>query len=179
MIRLGTSIALLLSLGVGGCATSYAVGDRDLPNFRKINDDLYRGAQPTSEGLERVRDMGVKTILNVRTSDDDRAAAAALGLRCEQRGMSPWSPSDDNVIWFLRIATDPQAQPVFLHCEHGADRTGYLIAMYRIVIENWDRQRAIDEMTADGMGFHDLYQGLIAYVRTADVEGIRDALAGN
>ena len=171
---LATAICVL---ALSGCAGSPRVGDADLPNFRQVTPTLYRGAQPTAAGLARARDMGIKTVVNVRESDDDRVAATDLGLNCEQRSMSAWSPSDDDVAWFLSIATDPQRQPVFLHCQHGADRSGYRIAMDRVVILGWDRQRAIDEMTADGMGFHDIYQVLVDYVRNADVERIRGLIA--
>jgi protein tyrosine/serine phosphatase len=63
-----------------------------------------------------------------------------------------------------------------VHCQHGADRSGYLVAMYRVIVEGWDRQTAIDEMTAHGMGFHDIYQGLIDYVREADVKSLKARL---
>ena len=163
--------------GLASCSSPPGAGDADLPNFRQVSPTLYRGAQPTSAGLKVACDMGIKTVVNVRGSDDDRTAAAELGLTCEQRSMSAWSPSNADVAWFLRIATDPRRQPVFLHCQHGADRSGYLVAMYRVVVQGWDRERAIDEMTAHGMGFHDIYQGLVAYVRTADVERIRALMA--
>ena len=71
------------------------------------------------------------------------------------------------------MANDPARAPLLLHCEHGSDRTGYLIAMYRVVIEGWERERAIAEMTAEDNGFHDVYRSLIDYVRAADVARLR------
>jgi protein tyrosine/serine phosphatase len=87
-----------------------------------------------------------------------------------------WNACDEDVLWFLRIAADPARAPVFLHCQHGADRTGYLVAMYRVVVEGWDRERAIAEMTCDGNGFHPLCRNLIRYVRQADIERLRSCL---
>jgi protein tyrosine/serine phosphatase len=169
--------ALALAWGiVSGCATSGKHGDRELPNFQQVDANLYRGGQPSEAGLSRLQGMGVRTIICVRGSDDHRAFAESLSFEYEHHPMSPWSPSDANVIWFLRIATDPAQTPVFLHCQHGADRTGYLIAMYRMVVDGWTSEAAIEEMTRDGNGFHDLYQGLITYVRRADVERIRAAI---
>ena len=172
-------LVLILSgiMGVAGCSGPPHAGDADLPNFRQVSPTLYRAAQPTAAGLKRACDMGIRTVVNVRGSDDDRETATKLGLNCEQRSMSAWSPNDADVAWFLKIATDPQHQPVLLHCQHGADRSGYLVAMYRVVVEGWGRQRAIDEMTAHGMGFHDIYQRLVTYVRTADVDRIRTLMA--
>jgi protein tyrosine/serine phosphatase len=158
---------------LGACAAAPSHSDRDLPNFRQVSAGLYRGAQPTAAGFQRLHDMGIRTIVNVRGGDIDRHAMGDLPFDYRQRPMSPWSPCDDDVLWFLKIATDADTPPVFLHCQHGADRSGYLVAMYRVVVEGWDRQRAIDEMTAHGMGFHDIYQGLIDYVREADVADLR------
>ena len=160
-----------------GCVTHTAHGDRDLPNFQPVNATLSRGGQPTEAGWRRLREMGVKTVLNVRGGDDDRAALNELGLQYQQRPMSPWTPKDEDVAWFLARASDPDLQPVFAHCHHGSDRTGYLVAMYRVIIDGWTREAAIEEMTRDGNGFHDIYQGLIAYVRNADVERIKAMMA--
>jgi tyrosine-protein phosphatase SIW14 len=174
---LSVVLAALLSAAQAGCRATAAHGDRDLPNFQQVSPTLYRGGQPTPAGLARLRDSGVRTVVNVRDSDDDREEAATLGLERRQQSMSPWKPRDADVAWFLAIACDPAQQPVFLHCQQGSDRTGYLIAMYRVVVEGWDRERAIEEMTRDGNGFYDLFQGLIDYVREADVERIRAMMA--
>lgn len=175
ILRLSVVVAVWTMLV--GCATPTMHGDRDLPNYQRIDATLSRGGQPTAAGLQRLRDMGVKTVVNVRGSDDDREAAAAIGLRSEHRAMSAWSPNDADVAWFLAIAGDPAMQPVFVHCQHGSDRTGYLIAMRRVVMQGWTREAAIEEMTRHGNGFHDIYQGLITYIRTADVDRIRVMMA--
>ncbi len=169
----GVPFVLAAALLFAGCSTPTMHGDRDLPNFQQVNASLYRGGQPTDAGLRRLREMGVKTVVNVRGSDDDRAASTTHSLEYEHRVMSAWRPSDEDVAWFLVLANDPRRQPVFVHCHHGSDRTGYLIAMYRVVIDGWNREAAIEEMTRHGNGFHDIYQGLITYVRTANVENIK------
>ncbi len=166
-------ITIAVLCAFGGCASAQRHGDRDLPNFIQVSPSLYRGGQPTPEGFVRLHEMGIKTIVNVRGGDIDQKAMGELTFDYLQRPMSAWSPSDDDVVWFLKIATNPNQAPVFLHCQHGSDRSGYLIAMYRVVIEGWERERAINEMTAHGMGFHDIYQGLIDYVREADVETLQ------
>lgn len=173
-LRLAFLAAALLALG--GCGSAPKHGDGDLPNMQRVTPSLYRGGQPTREGFARLQQMGVKTVVNVRGGDMDHGLMGDLVFDYHQRAMSPWSPGDEDVIWFLKLATDTSLAPLFLHCQHGADRSGYLIAMYRVVIEGWERERAIAEMTADGMGFHDLYWGLIDYVREADVDRLRAAV---
>jgi len=144
-----------------------------LPNLHQVSDDLYRGAQPTAQGLVRIRDMGVKTVINVRGGDDDRETLARLGLGGEHIPMSAFDPRDADVVRFLRIVTLDDHTPALVHCQHGADRTGLLCAMYRVVVQGWSRQDAIAEMTRGGMGFHSMCQDLVAYVRNADVERLR------
>ena len=137
---------------------------------------LYRGGQPSPAGFERLKQMGVKTIVNVRGDDVEGEQLKNLGFNYEHRPMSAWKAQDDDVVWFLQVVADSTRAPLFLHCQHGADRTGYLIAMYRIVVEDWERERAIAEMTADGNGFHPLCGNLIRYIRAADVEMLRARL---
>ena len=62
---------------------------------------------------------------------------------------------------------------MFVHCQHGADRTGTATAVYRIVVEGWTKDEAIREMTQGGYGFHPLWANLIRYVRELDVDRLR------
>lgn len=148
-----------------------------LPNLHKVSDDLYRGAQPSDAGFERLAAMGVRTVVNARKGDDDLAVLRAAGLEYEFIPMSAFDPRDEDVIRFLRIAGDPRRGPVFVHCQHGADRTGFLCAMYRVAVQGWSRQEAVEEMTRGGMGFISICTDLIRYVKEADVEKLR-RLAG-
>lgn len=163
-----------LSAVLGGCATPISHGDSDLPNFQQVSDTLYRGGQPTRKGCERLSAMGIKTILNVRGGENtDLEFLNGVPIACKVRPMSPWKIIDDDVVWFLKLASDPANGPIFLHCHRGSDRTGCLVAMYRVVVQGWERDKAIAEMTADGNGFHSMFQDLIDYVRTADVTRLR------
>lgn len=159
-----------------GCFGSGVHGDRDLPNMQRVNDSLYRGGQPTRDGFVELQSMGVRTVVSVRSSDVDSSRLRGLDLQYEHRPMSPWRPRDEDVIWFLRLAVDTSKAPLYLHCEHGSDRTGWLVAMYRIVVDGWPRERAVSEMTGDGNGFHDIYQSLVSYVRQADADRLRQGM---
>ena len=74
---------------------------------------------------------------------------------------------------FLKVATDPKRQPVFVHCQHGADRTGTMCAIYRLVEQGWSKDEAIREITDGGYGFHSVWQNLIKYLRNLDVKAIK------
>ena len=151
-----------------------------LPNFHEVSDDLYRGAQPEPDGLRQLSTLGIRTIVNLRHlhSDRDEIAVANLTGRIgyERIAMTAWDPDDEKVARFLRIVTDPSRTPVFVHCQHGADRTGMMVAMYRVVVQGWSKADAIDEMRRGGFGFHPIWRGLPEYVREAKVDALRDSL---
>ena len=81
------------------------------------------------------------------------------------------------MVRFLRVVTDPPRQPLFVHCHHGADRTGLMTAVYRVVVQSWSKDEAIREMTEGGYGYHPLWTGLPAYVRRTDLARLARAAA--
>jgi protein tyrosine/serine phosphatase len=176
---------VLTALWLDGCTTaplpaserpaSWAqpIAHEGLPNFCQVSDSLYRGAQPTSEGFQQLAAMKIKTVINARQGDADGDAITTLKMTYVRLPMSAWDANDEDVIRFLRIATDPNATPVFVHCHRGADRTGVLCAMYRVAVQGWSKDDAIAEMTQGGMGYHRIYRNLASYVRDADVARIR------
>ena len=144
-----------------------------LPNLHKVSDTLYRGAQPTAEGFKELKAMGIKTVVNLRSFHSDSDEIGDLGLPCEHIYMKAWHAENEDVVRFLTIVSDPARQPVFVHCQHGADRTGTMCAIYRIVLQGWTREEAIREMTEGGFGFHEVWDNLPEYIGTLDLDGIR------
>ncbi len=88
--------------------------------------------------------------------------------------MTTWNPDPENVNRFLKIVTDGSRTPVFVHCRHGADRTGTVCAIYRIATEGWSKDEAIEEMTKGGFGYHSIWKNLVGYVHELDVEKLKD-----
>ncbi len=144
-----------------------------LPNLHKVSDDLYRGAQPTAEGIEQLRKLGVKTIVNLRASESDRKMLGDTGLAYEHIPMTAWHPKDADVVRFLQIVGDEKNLPVFVHCQRGADRTGMMVAVYRIAVQGWSKDEAITEMTRGGFAFNSGWQNLVRYIRDLDIEEIK------
>jgi len=144
-----------------------------LPNFFKVSDDLYRGAQPTAEGLKRLAEFKVKTVVNLRTGASDRKALAGTGMEPVELPMDAWRPNEADVVAFLRAAADPQRTPVFVHCRHGADRTGMMVAVYRVVVQGWPKEEAVREMTTGGFGYHSVWKRIVKYVRGLDADALR------
>lgn len=144
-----------------------------LPNLHKVSDDLYRGAQPTAEGMKQLEKLGVKTVVNLRSLHSDRDEIKDTGLAYEHINMTTWNTEDKDVVRFLRIVTDGSRTPVFVHCQHGADRTGTMCAIYHIAVQGWSKDEAIEEMTKGGFGFHSIWQNLPDYIRKLDVKEIK------
>ena len=126
------------------------VGD-DLPNFSEVvKAKLYRGAQPTKEGVKKLAQMGVKTIIDLRGADErakrEEKWAINAGIRFINVPLNNWfGPKDEKIAEIEKLIDAPENQPVFVHCKRGADRTGTVIAVYRIANEGWTAQRANEE----------------------------------
>jgi tyrosine-protein phosphatase SIW14 len=149
----------------------------DLPgcgNLYKISDTLYRGEQPTSEGFKELEKLGIKTVVNLRSLHSDRDELEGTNLAYEHIRMEAWDPEQEEIERFLKIATDPTQQPVFVHCLHGADRTGTMVAVYRIVVENWGKEKALEEMQDGPFGFHEVFQGLPEFIEGLNVKQLRE-----
>jgi len=144
-----------------------------LPNLHRVSDGLYRGAQPTAEGFRALKEMGVRTVVNLRSFHSDRDEVRDAGLAYAHITMKAWHPEDKEVVRFLRIATDPARTPVFVHCQHGADRTGVMCAIYRVAVQGWPADEAVDEMSEGGFGHHRIWANLRRYVRELDLEQIK------
>ena len=132
--------------------------DPALPNFHQVNSGLYRGAQPKKGGLGKLKAKGVKTIINLRRENaDTRAEAAearALGMNYFAIPLPEHSrPQNDEVLRALSIINAPENQPVFVHCRRGADRTGTIIACYRIMHDQWTGSQARREAKSHGLNF--------------------------
>jgi tyrosine-protein phosphatase SIW14 len=142
-------------------------------NLHKVSEELYRGAQPSSEGMRQLKRLGIKTVVNLRSFHSDREEIGETGLSYEHIHMKTWHPEEKEVVRFLKIVSDPNRAPAFVHCQRGADRTGTMCAIYRIAVQGWGREEAIEEMTKGGFGFYSGWQNLINYIRELDIEEIK------
>lgn len=146
---------------------------KGVPNLFKVCDSLYRSAQPTAEGMRNLKTRGIVTVVNLRSFHSDRDEIGTTGLRYEPIYMKAWHPERKEAVRFLQIATDAKRTPVLVHCQHGADRTGTLTAIYRIAVQGWSKEDAIREMTDGGFGFHEVWINLPAWIQDLDVDLIR------
>lgn len=138
------AFVLLFTLGAA-CQTTPG-----LRNFHQVNEHVYRGAQPAVWGYKTLKLMGVKTVIDLRGDGISEALEQKL---VKNHGMHFLSvpldghkaPTPDQIAKLLSLLNDPSMWPVFVHCRRGADRTGTVMACYRIAHDHWDNQKALEE----------------------------------
>lgn len=146
---------------------------KGVPNLHQVSDRLYRSAQPSAEGMKNLKAMGIETIVNLRSFHSDRDKIAGTGLAYEHIYMKAWHPEEEDAVRFLQIVTHPKRTPVLVHCQHGADRTGTMVALYRVAVQGWNKEEAIKEMIQGGFGFHGIWDDLIDWIRGLDIEKMK------
>jgi len=179
------SLALLVSIPAAAVAapgpvlprpTEWAtrVDGTSVANLYLIEDGFYRGAQPTAEGFKELAKLGVKCVLSVSGGDEPLVEKGSL--RLFHVPMSAFGLRDDRVLAALKIMADPQNRPLMIHCQQGADRTGAMVALYRVVMQGWTADKAVEEMTRGGYHHSALWKDLETYVLKADAAALRKKL---
>ena len=137
-------------------------------NFAKVDDHIYRGGEPTLVGLTELGAMGVKTVIDLRLpaegSEFEKQEAGKLKLKYINVPMGEFSaPTNAQVEQVLALLQDSSGT-VFVHCRRGKDRTGTVIACYRIQHDGWDNQRALEEAKEHGLsGFEHAMRSYILH----------------
>lgn len=188
-VCLAVAVIALAGLGCPGCShaplppegstTSTGRGfarpapELGIAQAAQVAPGVYRGGQPTHEGLVNLRDRGFKTVVNLRSHHSERGQVEALGMKAVEIPMQAdivcEPPSEEAVFRFLDTVLDPANQPVFFHCAHGCDRTGTMSAVYRMEVEGWAPREALEEMRAFGCA--EYYGDLIRYVANYRAHG--------
>jgi protein tyrosine/serine phosphatase len=125
--------------------------------------------------MKNLKDLGIRTVVNLRSYHSDRDKIEETSLAYEHIYMKAWHPEEKEIVRFLRIVTDPKRTPVLVHCQHGADRTGTMCALYRIAVQTWTKEAAMIEMRDGGFGFHGVWKNLFDWISELDIEKIRKA----
>jgi len=150
---------VLLAAGLP-LAVSAASQVQGVNNFEKINDHVYRGAQPTSEGFQNLAKLGIQTVIDLQEAGAPRSvteansvkAAGMVYINVPMKGMQ--TPSSESVAKVLAVLENTAGGPVFVHCHRGADRTGGIIACYRIEHDHWTSDQALLEAKSMGMSWY-------------------------
>jgi protein tyrosine/serine phosphatase len=152
--RVAGFFALILSVVLGAAPCFALTSDTDkaveIPNFQIVSKELWRGSAPSESDLTELAKRGVKTVVNLRKpgagTSKEETYARKLGLKYVHIPMGFGSPSPKSINQFLAIVTNPEYQPVYVHCLQGADRTGSVVGVYRMLVQGWTFDKAYSEM---------------------------------
>jgi len=163
-MKLSKLVVFLVLLVASRDQAATSTPSLSVPRFIEVHSGLYRGGQPTISGFEDLKKMGIRTVVNLRVDGSEQQQVEALGMKYVHIPIDmpllerPWRQiPDKSVDEFLRTVNDPANQPVFVHCRRGADRTGTMIALYRVKAHNWQAAKAYDE--AREIGLRWMYRG--------------------
>jgi protein tyrosine/serine phosphatase len=148
-----------------------------VPNLHQITPTLYRSEQPTALGMKNLEKLGIRTVINLRFFNDDAKKVAGTSLRTERVKILTWNVDDAHVVEVMRLLRQAENGPFLIHCQHGADRTGLMSAMYRVLEQGWSVDDALAELTGGGYGYHSVWTNILRYVRSADLDKLRAAIA--
>lgn len=144
---------------------------KQFTNLYRINDSIYRSEQPSKAGMAYLDSIGIRSLLSVR-SKSDSVLAREMKFSVYHVSMKPDSFTHDDVVRALAVlARSPK--PIAVHCSRGADRTGLVIAAYRIVYGGWTKEQAIDEMRNGGYHFDQSLENMVRYLNVMDADQIR------
>ena len=156
----------------------FAAAVPGINNFDKINEQVYRGAQPSNEGFRYLAQIGVKNIIDLREADgrsrEEQKMVTAAGMtyiNVPMTGLTP--PTDAEINRILAILEDVTSGPVFVHCKRGADRTGAVIGAYHIQHDKWDNKQALKDAMNHGMSHFQFFRQ--SYIRNFKPRAIEAA----
>jgi protein tyrosine/serine phosphatase len=144
--------ALAATLVLTGVAVSVTQDNHktEFKNFGKINENYYRGSQPSKDEFAKLKAMGIKTVIDLRrdAKPEEPEQVRSLGMQYFNIPLrSSKAATTEQTDYFLKLVGDPANWPVYVHCKGGRHRTGALTAVYRITHDGWTADRAYQEMT--------------------------------
>jgi protein tyrosine/serine phosphatase len=146
-------------------------------NLYQMSPTLYRSALPDSGAVPLLEKLKVGTVINF-LPESDKSWLSTPGIDQVQLPYRTNHVDDADVLKALRAIQTAEAKgPVLMHCKHGSDRTGLMAAMYRVVVQGWSKEDALNEMTQGGFGDSTHFKDGVRYMMQADVDKLRTALA--
>ncbi len=146
-------------------------------NLHQMTPTLYRSALPDSSAVPVLEKLKIGTVINF-LPESDANWLKSPDIKQVQLSYRTNHVDDTDVLAALRAIQEAQANgPVLMHCKHGSDRTGLMAAMYRVVVQGWSKEDALNEMTQGGFGTSNGFKDGVRYMMKADIDKLRTALA--
>lgn len=149
--RSSTVLIAIISLGIAALAQTSPSEFKGIKikNFGQMDQGFYRGAQPLPDDFQSLKDVGIRTIVDLRDdpADYEKANAEAVGLKYVNIPMSGYkTPKMSDINAFLALVNNPDTGTIYVHCKAGIHRTGVMGAAYRYTKSGWDYDKAYKEM---------------------------------
>jgi len=142
-------------------------------NFYKVDNGVFRSGQPSRQAFREMEQLGIKEVLNLRNYHNDNDEAEGTNLVLHRVAMSASSSEWDKLVKALQIINNRKG-PIVIHCWHGSDRTGLIVALYRIVFQRWTKEDALNELENGGYGYHAIYGNIKTFIRNLAIEDFRN-----
>lgn len=151
-----SSVAVVLTLLYATASAQDTTNPTELPRFQQVSEKLFRSGQPRNGALSRLRELGINTIINLRgrsaQTKSEEMEARALGFNYYNVALPNWGrPQDGRVTRIMELIAAPENGRVLVHCKDGVDRTGTIVAIYRMTHEGWTSNKALAEANGYGM----------------------------
>ena len=149
-------------------------------NLYRLDDKLYRSEQLTRSDAAAVQSLGIKSVINLRffDRDDNETALSGSGIVLFNKPLLTWRIKPKHIAETLYLIEQRQKQgPVLIHCYHGADRTGLISGMYRVIYQNWPIEEAKREMQQGPYGYHSIWRNIANMFTEEKVAKVREELA--
>jgi tyrosine-protein phosphatase SIW14 len=148
------------------------IENQRLKNLYKLNDTIFRCEQPDSLGFLVLDSLKIKSILNLRSEHTDKQLTDNLSLTLYQVNMRAKQFDNKEIIESLKILIKAP-KPIIVHCKYGSDRTGIVLAMYRIIFQHWTKEQAINELRNGEYGFHEYFKNIPDYINNCDIKELK------
>ena len=142
-------------------------------NLYQVDNHLYRSQQPKPSDIPSLQRLHIGTIINLRSSQTDQDLSALSPLQLINVPMRTWAISTAEIAEALIHINRHSQDGVLVHCQQGADRTGLVIAMYRIIYQHWSIEVAQNEMKHGGFGFHPIWINIDQFFDSKYIEAIK------
>ncbi len=148
-------------------------------NLFKVNNQIYRSEQPLKKAVVELEELGVKTILNLRRKQTDKTLNWRSQPQLVSLPINTSKISEEDIFKALQIIQQSE-KPILIHCYHGSDRTGAIIAAYRLVFQDWEKDKAVREILNPNYGFHKFwFPNIINLIRDLDIISLKQKLKLN
>lgn len=146
---------------------------REIKNFHPIDKVLFRSGQPNHKDMVELERIGIKTIVNLRNVCSDKHEIRKTALKLSEVPMRAKKITYEDIVETL-VSIQKAEKPVLIHCLHGSDRTGCMVAAYRMVFNNFSKQQAIDEFLEEQYGYNrKLFPNILELLQMLDIEKLK------